>query len=120
FANVKTIPQTEINSYPTGDWYWPPDGTMVLIHGDPTVYVMDHQVRRPVTFFVFNQRHLSFTKVVTVSTDELLHIPQAPDSYWLAPIDGTLVKSSDSPAIYLIANGQKQLLSFEAFTARGF
>ncbi len=120
FADVKTLPQREVDAYPTGEWYWPPDRTMVLIKGDPTVYVMDAGVRRPVTYFVFTQRQLSFRKVINVTPDEFSHIPVPPDSYWLAPLDGTLIKSSIDPGIYVIETGARRLLSFEAFTGRGY
>jgi hypothetical protein len=120
FANVKTIPQAEIDLYPLGEWYWPPDGTMVLIKNDPTVYVMDQKVVRPVTYFVFTQRKLSFSKVVRVTTDEFSHIPRPADVYWLAPLDGTLVKSNLDPGIYVIENGTKRLLSYDVFVARNY
>src|SRR3989344_4424801 len=120
FSDLKIISQNELTSYETGDWYWPPDGTMVLVAGNPLVYVMDEQVARPVTFFVFTQRKLSFAKVVKVTADEFSHVPPAPDQYWLAPVDGTLIKSDIDPGIYVIENTTRRLLSFEAFSARGY
>ncbi len=120
FANVKIIDQLEVNSYPRGEWYWPPDGTMVLISGNPTVYVMDQKVVRPVTLFVFQQRQLSFSKVIKVTVDEFSHIPKPADLYWLPPLNGTLIKSAESPAIYIMENGFKRLLSYEAFTGRNY
>ncbi len=120
FSNIKIQPQNEIDAYMTGEWYWPPDGTMVLVKGDPTVYVMDKQVRRAVTYFVFTQRRLSFSKVINVTQDEFSHIPLPPDAYWLAPQEGTLIKSDIDPAIYLIENSTRRLLSYEAFVGRGY
>ncbi len=120
FANVRTLPDAEVAGYATGEWYWPPDGTLVLVNGNPLVYVMDHGVRRPVTYFVFKQRGLSFTKVIAVTEDEFSHVPAAPDVYWLAPLDGTLIKSVSDPGVYVIENAAKHLLSAEAFAARGY
>ncbi len=120
FANVKTLPDAEVAGFATGDWYWPPDGTLVLVKGNPLVYVMNQGVRRPVTFFVFKQRGLSFTKVIAVTDDEFSHVPLPPDNYWLAPLDGTLVKSDADPAVYVIENAAKHVLSAEAFAARGY
>ncbi|MEJ0020978.1 MAG: S8 family serine peptidase [Candidatus Doudnabacteria bacterium] len=120
FSDIQMLSPAEVANYASGDWYWPPDGTMVLVQGNPRVFVMDQQVARPVTFFVFTQRHLSFAKVVKVTADEFSHIPPAPDQYWLSPVEGTLVKSDIFPGIYVIENGVRRLLSFQAFTARGY
>jgi len=84
------------------------------------VYVMDKQVARPITYFVFNQRHLSFGKVIAVSSDEFLHVPRPADQYWEAPVDGSLVKSAIDAGIYVIENGTKRLLSYQMFVARGY
>jgi subtilisin family serine protease len=120
FANIKILPHEEVISYPTGEWHEPPDGTMVLISGNPTVYVMDGKIRRPVTYFVFTQRRLSFAKVIRVTPDEFSHIPAPSDSYWMPPMEGTLVKSSTDPSVYVIEAGLKRLLSYEVFMARNY
>lgn len=120
FANVKTMPDADVAILQTGDWYWPPEGTLVLIKGDPTVYVMYQELARPTTYFVFIQRKLSFSKVVPVSLDEFSHVPKATDPYWLPPIEGTLVKGVSDPTVFVIENGTKRGLSGEAFTARGY
>ncbi len=120
FSDIKIVSQTDINSYAEGDWYWPPDDTTVLIKGNPLVFVMNQQVAKPVTYFVFIQRHLSFNKIISVSLDEFLHLPRSTDIYWLAPVDGTLVKSDTASAVYIIQNGTKVLLSAQAFFARGY
>ncbi len=120
FSNIKTLPTTEVDSYALGDWYWPPDGTMVLVKGNPTVYVMDKQVVRPVTYFVFTQRKLSFAKVINVTADEFSHVPKPTDIFWLAPVEGTLIKSDTDPSIYVIENGERRILSYDAFASRGY
>lgn len=118
FANVHTLSSSEINNFVTGEWYWPPDGTMVLVENDPTVYVMDKEVRRPVTYFVFIQRKLSFAKVVKVTQDEFSHLPGPSDGFWLPPLDGTLVKSVQDPTVYLLVDGTRHGITYEAFLAR--
>lgn len=120
FANVVTIPNAELSALPTGEWYWPPDNVMVLVKKDPTVYVMESGVKRPVTYFVFNQRQLSFARVVEVTQDEFTHIPKAPDSYWLSPRDGTLVKSDSAETVYLIQDGARKPITYSAFMNRNF
>jgi subtilisin family serine protease len=49
FANVQVMSEPDLSEMRLADWYWPPDGTLVLIKGNPTVYVMDKQIVRPVT-----------------------------------------------------------------------
>lgn len=120
FANVKVMPDTDVATIPTADWYWPPDGTLVLIKGSPTVYVMDQQVVRPVTYFVFTQRRLSFAKVIAVTDDEYSHLPHPKDNYWLAPLDATLVKSATDPTVNVIEAGTKRPISGTAFAARNY
>jgi hypothetical protein len=120
FGNINTLDKSETDSYAGGDWYWPPDGTALLIQGSPLVYVMDQQVRRPVSYFVFTQRGFSFSNIFQISLDEFLHYPSPADAYWLAPLNGTLIKSQASPAIYLIDNQTKRILSFAAFTSRDY
>lgn len=118
FSDVKTLPEPDVTAIEQGEWYWPADGTMVLIKDDPTVYVMDQSVRRPVTFFVFKQRKLSFAKVINVTPDEFRHLPSAPDRYWLPPLDGTLIRSASDATVYLMEGGVRHALSYEAFVAR--
>jgi hypothetical protein len=120
FANVQVLSEPDLATIPLADWYWPPDGTLVLIKGNPTVYVMDQQVVRPVTFFVFTQRKLSFSKVISVTNDEFSHVPKAPDTYWLAPVDGTLVKTSSDSTVYVIENGARHGISGAVFAARKY
>jgi hypothetical protein len=81
---------------------------------------MESQVARPVSYFVFTQRHLSFGKVIRVNSDDFSHVPRSPDPYWEPPIEGTLVKSSSDPAVYVIENGTRELLSYEVFVKRNY
>jgi subtilisin family serine protease len=120
FIDVKTAPDADVGILKMGEWYWPPDGTMVIIKGDPTVYVMENEVKRPVTYFVFIQRKLSFSKVMNVTADEFRHIPSASDRYWLAPLEGTLVKSNSDPTVYVVSGRALRALSYEAFVRIGY
>ncbi|MBX4205526.1 MAG: S8 family serine peptidase [Candidatus Doudnabacteria bacterium] len=120
FANIQVLSEPDLAAIPLADWYWPPDGTLVLIKGNPTVYVMDQQVVRPVTYFVFTQRKLSFTKVISVTPDEFSHVPKAPDAYWLAPLEGTLVKTAANATVFVIENGAAHAVSGPVFLARKY
>jgi hypothetical protein len=118
FSNVITVDDDDLRRIDEGDWFWPPDGTLVVAQNNPTVYVMESGVKRPVTHYVFTQRKLSFSRVVRVTQDEFRHIPNAPDIYWLRPLDGTLIKAKDNPTIYLMQDGTRKPISATAFQAR--
>jgi hypothetical protein len=47
-------------------------------------------------------------------------VPKAPDTYWLAPIDGTLVKSPVDATVFVIENAAKHAISGTVFTARKY
>jgi hypothetical protein len=79
---------------------------------------MEDGVKRAVTGFVFNQRRLSFAKVLTITTNELGHIPTAPDPYWLPPLDGTLVKSNANETVYVTQDGARRPRAGQAFASR--
>ena len=47
-------------------------------------------------------------------------MPLAADPYWEPPLDGTLVKSTVDPTVYVIENRTKRPLSLNAFSSRGY
>ncbi len=120
FSKVLTISDSDLAALEKGDWYWPPDGTTVLIDSDPTVYAMDQQVVRPVTYFVFTQRRLSFARVIKIDAGQFQHLPKPGDNYWLSPLDGTLVKTAEDPTVYVIEGGARHPLTYETFIARRY
>ncbi len=116
FSNVNSLPARDVSGLTTGNWYWPPDRTTMIVKGSSTVYAMDKGIGRPVTLFVFNQRGFSFGRVNVITQDEFSHIPKALDPYWLAPQDGTLVKSASDPTVYIIKDQTRQALTSAGFT----
>lgn len=120
FGAVRTVPESEMVMFPLGGWYWPPDGTSVVVEGQPLVYVMDQSVARPTTLFSFMSRKLSFSRVIKISRAEFSSLPLAQDSYWLTPANGTLVKSEIGETVYVIEEGSKRALSLPVFTARKY
>jgi hypothetical protein len=120
FAHVQTIDKNDLDDIPTGNWYWPPDGTILALENNPTVYVMEDGVKRPVTYFVFTQRGLSFGNVLKVSDREFRNIPEPPDKYWLSPLDNILVKSDVDDTVYFIQDGAKKPVSHQIFISKKF
>lgn len=120
FGAVRTVPEEEMSMFPAGSWYWPPDGTAVMVEGNPLVYVIDKQLARPATLFGFLSRKLSFARVVTISPAEFSSLPLPQDPYWLAPANGSLIKSDSAETVYVMEDGVRRPLSFQAFTARKY
>lgn len=120
FRDVQIIDKNDLDDIPTGSWYWPPDGTMVMVGNDPTVYVLEDNVKRPVTYFVFTQRGLSFDDVMRIDESRFGHIPRPPDPYWLSPLDGILVKADNDPAVYYIEDGARKIISHDVFVSSKF
>src|SRR3989344_4718482 len=52
FANVVTLPQAEVDSYETGSFVAPVDGTLITGETDLTVYLVDAGLKRPISYEV--------------------------------------------------------------------
>lgn len=88
-----------------------------LLRGsDGRIYLIETGTKRPVSDFVFTQR---FSGAPLTQTT-LAELGAYPTSLPLPPADGTLVKSPDSPLVYLVEAGTLLPLSYLAFTSRSF
>ena len=85
---------------PTGTFLQVADGTLVKEADDPTVYVVDRGILRPVTREAFGKLYPDFRGVATVIAipNHLVHEPLG---------DGTrLVRAKDDPTVWLVDNGR--------------
>lgn len=98
-STVKTLVSQQLNSFPSGSYVAPLDGTLVKVDGDQTVYEISKGLRLPVTYQVFLQRHFQFSSVNTVGFAEF--VSWATGSF-LPPVDGSLVKSANKPTVYWV------------------
>ncbi len=120
FENINILPDDEVSEYDYTYPYPHAEGTLLGITDNPLIYIILKQVRRPISYFTFINRRLSFAKVINVSPEELRSIQAPFDNYWAPPLDGTLVKSTTDPGIYVIEDGKKRLLSYQTFVARRY
>src|SRR5690606_26198941 len=67
FANVVALPQDEVDDYDTGAFVTPTNGTLVVGSADATVYFIDGDLKRPVSYEVFLARKFSFGTVMQLS-----------------------------------------------------
>jgi hypothetical protein len=96
-------------------WLPPAHGTLVKAPNDPTVFFMEGVKKRPITFFTFIRRGFDWKGIVELSLAELASWEQGD---FLPPPDGTLVKASDSPAVFFLENGMKRWISLDVFRIR--
>jgi len=92
------------------------NGTLVKTADDPTIYLVDGGVLRPITANAFQTLYADFRRVCTV-----VSIPQHLVQQPLGA--GTrLVKAKDHPGVWLIDNGhtKRHVADIPAFTRWGF
>ncbi len=116
-ATAIAIPDDEIQSYKDGGRALPVEGTLVKSKDNPAVYIITNQEKRLLSGFVFKQRGFKFSQILTAEPGEL-------DSYrsgkLMPPLDGTLIKAIEEPAIYHVGNGLLEPLTYFVFVQRGF
>ncbi|MBI5530870.1 MAG: S8 family serine peptidase [Candidatus Doudnabacteria bacterium] len=90
------------------------EGDLVKEESTGAMYQIIGGQKRLISPFVYNQR-FSGSKLKTLSAGELASLP---DGSYVTPNDGTLVKLDSDPTVYVIANGQKQPVSYQVFLQR--
>lgn len=112
------LPDEEILSFKDGGKALPVEGTLVKAKDNPAVYLITSGEKRLLSEFVFKQRGLKFSDVLTA--DE----PGELDSYstgkLMPPLDGTLIKAKEEPAVYHVGNGLLEPLALFVFQAHKF
>lgn len=86
-----------------------PNGTIFKYANSPTVYIKENDKARPITDFTVYQNQVP-------STRNIITIPSSvtfPQGDLVGLRSGTLIKSSDSPTVYLIVDGKKFTFSSE-------
>ncbi len=71
FANVNTLSYSEMNSWQTGSFYPPLEGTLLRSAQNKTVYWVVGQVLHPINFAFYTERGLSMFPVLTVSGTDI-------------------------------------------------
>lgn len=107
----------QLDSYPVGEPVPPVDSTIVKEPANPTVYLVEGERLRALSYLAFISRNLKFENVATLPAEEIFGYAKGTD----APVvSGALMKSADQPAVFILNEGVRQLLSFFVFKQRGF
>ncbi len=116
FAKVITIPQAEIMSYDQGAYLTALDGTLVMAENNPTVYMIDAGLKRPISGPVFKARKLSFAKILKLSDGEVAGTPNGP---FLTPPEQTGFKTANDAQVWWYRDNLKHSVSAFVFQQRG-
>lgn len=117
FALVSPTEVTEkqLASVPLGPALPPIDGTLLKAPDIPTAYIVEEGRLYALSYTAFISRNLRFSDISTVPQTEIAGYPLQGDG---AILNGVLIKSRDHPAIYVVNNGVRQLLSFFVWQQR--
>ncbi|MBL8029972.1 MAG: hypothetical protein JNN11_01865 [Candidatus Doudnabacteria bacterium] len=115
--NFLNISQEEFALFETSTVLPPNDGTIVKGQAGAAIYLVDRGELKLFSAYTFKQRKVPASKVMTVPDMEVASYPK---NGFVPPLDNTLIKASDSAAVYLVDQGLKKPLSAELFKNRGF
>ncbi len=110
-ASAVTVSPTEFDSYTTDVILGPTDNTIVVAAGDTQKYVFISNTKHPASDFVIKQRGLDPAKTLAISASDSSLFSSGSV---LTPSDGTIIRGTTQPAVYLVQSGNLQL--FSAFT----
>ncbi len=83
-----------------------PDGTLVKANNFPAIYLIENGKKKEITSLsLFEKLNYKWKDVINIEADEINNHPTG--GHVLYP-DSTLIKSADSPNIYLLEAGQKR------------
>lgn len=102
--------------FQTGQVLLPTDGTIIKGSKSTEVYLVENGVLRLFSNFTYTQRKVQ-RQVKAIPDSEIASYPK---SGYVPPLDGTLIKSSKSPAVFLVEGGFKKPISEPVFKNRGF
>ncbi len=115
FANVITVPQVEVDSYDQGAFVTPVNGTLIVGETDGTVYQIDSDLKRPVSYEVFIARKFSFGGILKLSDTEVKAFPSGPFVY---PPESVAITQKGDTGIYWYKDGQKRYVSAFVYKQR--
>jgi len=107
--------QAQVDAFPNGSPVTPADGAVIKDTANPTVYLVEGGFLKPLSYLAFVSRRLSFENVAVLSPEELASYARGSDA---AIVDGLLVKAGE-PSVYIVNNGQRQIISNFVYKQRG-
>ena len=115
-SQIRNVGSTEIETIPVGQAVAPLDGTLIKAQGGPTVYLVERGVLAPLSLLAFRSNNFSFDQIVEVPDIEINRYRKTQNSL---PRNGVLFKRGGEPAVYVIHEGRRRLISGYTFRNRG-
>lgn len=122
WADIIVVSASDVAAYPDGASVSWPDGSLVKSVGQPAVYIISAGKKRPfASAGIFIGLGYQWQNIKTISQQELDQYELGATVNSLLHPDGTLVRFSDTPNIYLIENAQKRWIpSINVFLAKKY
>lgn len=114
FADIKTISDDELNAITLGAIAEPKDNTYYQVAESKVQFVYRNGSSHYIAGFVAKQRGIS--PDVTLAESEHRSWPEGEP---IMPKDGTLLKATNGPAVYIVENSSLKALSGAEFKSRG-
>lgn len=108
------VSPTELENYPLGAIYAPPDNTIVNVNGTYSVFI--NGTRHPASAFVLGQRKLDQSKSIAALQGDVDIFALGTQ---LTPSNGTVLKGPSQSDVYLVENGILKRYSEFTFKQHG-
>ncbi len=115
-SNALSMSASESQLFEQGQVLTPKDGSVIRGEKKPEIYLVENGNLKLFSSYTFTQRKIS--KAVQIIPDS--EINSYPKFGFVAPLDGTIVKSSKANTVYFIEGGLKKPISAVVFKNRGF
>lgn len=92
------------------------DGDLVQVNGTDNLYYINGGKKQLVSPFVKNQRFPGNPIKVVLNSD----LESYPEGSYAEPLNGTLVKSANEPAVYYMETGLRRPVTYQVFMMRGY
>lgn len=114
FRNVVVLNGGELAGASIGNFVAPPNNTYFTADGGHNYFLYNNGTKHPMSNFVFKQRNVKRV-AVNLSAGEASMLPEGTP---LPPKDGTLIKGTDDPTIFVIIKGRTVALDFNTWSVK--
>ncbi|MCK4891258.1 MAG: N-acetylmuramoyl-L-alanine amidase [Candidatus Pacebacteria bacterium] len=114
--DVLSITEDEFNHFPEGEMVKYPDDTLVKAENFPVIYLINNGKRKEFTSAVlFEKSGYKWKDIIRITKEEIKNYPL--DGRVLYP-NGSLIKSTNNPAIYLLESDKKRMITSDILFER--
>lgn len=112
-----SVSAAEASIFEAGPVLPPKDGTVIRGVADKSVYLVQDGTIKMYSAYTFAQNKIKAKSIYTVPDEEISTYTR---NGFVPPLDGSLIKSSDSQAVFLVESGLKHPVLADIFKIRGF